>query len=230
MIVKIPKEGSLIDCNNQRGITLLSVPSKILEKIIIRRMSDDVDTALRSKQAGFRNQRSRTYQIFALCHIIEQCTEWQRHLYVNFVDFEKAFNCIHRDSLWNILHHNGIPSKLVHLRKSFFNNFRCSIGYNNAFFNVKTEVRQGCVMSAVLYNVVIDWVMRKTSDDSPQGVRWSFSLRCSLTIHPHIQEKTDKLQTYGKQVSLRISTTKTETMTLDVEMLAPIKVKDEELH
>lgn len=51
----------------------------------------------------------------------------------------------YRDSLWNILRHYSIPSQLVHLIncKSFYNNFRCSVGHNN--FNVKTGVRQGCV-------------------------------------------------------------------------------------
>ncbi|XP_035829459.1 uncharacterized protein LOC101855698 [Aplysia californica] len=103
VIVKVPKKGALRDCNNWRGITLLSVPSKILAKIIINRMSDAVDSCLRKEQAGFRKERRCTDQIFALRNIIEQCTEWQRHLYVNFVDFEKAFDSVHRESLWYIL-------------------------------------------------------------------------------------------------------------------------------
>jgi hypothetical protein len=75
VIVKIPKKGSLSDCYNWRGITLLSVPSKILAKIIIKRMSDAVDSALRKEQAGFRKHRGSTDQIFALSNIIEKCTK-----------------------------------------------------------------------------------------------------------------------------------------------------------
>ncbi|XP_062609155.1 craniofacial development protein 2-like [Saccostrea cucullata] len=51
VIFKIPKKGALSDCNNWRGITLLSVPSKVLAKIIIKRMSDVVDAVLRKEQA-----------------------------------------------------------------------------------------------------------------------------------------------------------------------------------
>ena len=40
VIVKIPKKGALNNCNKSRGITLLSVPSKILAKIIIHHPSD----------------------------------------------------------------------------------------------------------------------------------------------------------------------------------------------
>ncbi|XP_035825643.1 uncharacterized protein LOC118477684 [Aplysia californica] len=92
-LLKYQKKGALGDCNNWRGITLLSVPSKILAKIIINRMSDGVDSCLRKEQAGFRKERRCTDQIFALRNIIEQCTEWQRQLYVNFstVFIEKVF-------------------------------------------------------------------------------------------------------------------------------------------
>ena len=43
-IIRIPKKGALNDCNNWRGITLLSIPSKILAKIIINRISNVVDS------------------------------------------------------------------------------------------------------------------------------------------------------------------------------------------
>ena len=46
VIVKIPKKGALSNCNNWRGMTLLSVPSKILAKLIIKRISQAVDQQL----------------------------------------------------------------------------------------------------------------------------------------------------------------------------------------
>ena len=78
--IRIPKKGAISDCNNWHGITLLSVPSKILAKIIIQRISDAVDAGIRKEQAGFRKERGCTDQSFTLCNIIEQCTEWQRQL------------------------------------------------------------------------------------------------------------------------------------------------------
>ena len=52
VIIRIPKKGALSDCNNWRGITLLSVPSNILAKIILKRISDALDVGLRKKQAA----------------------------------------------------------------------------------------------------------------------------------------------------------------------------------
>ena len=104
-IIRIPKKGALNDCNNWRGITLLSIPSKILAIIIINRLTNVVDSRLREEHAAFRMGKGCIDQIFVLLNIIEQCTEWQRKLYINFVDFEKAFDSIHRNSLWKIMRH-----------------------------------------------------------------------------------------------------------------------------
>ena len=57
-LIKIPKKGDLGRCDNFRGITLLSVPGKVLlNRIILERMKGDIDKTLREEQAGFRQDR-----------------------------------------------------------------------------------------------------------------------------------------------------------------------------
>ena len=118
VIIKIPKKGALSDCNSWRGITLLSTPSEIFAKVITKRLSLAVDHRLREEQAGFRRGRGCIDHIFTLRNIIEQSTEWQRTLYVNFVDFAKAFASVHRHSLWKLLRAYGIPPPPSLLRSS----------------------------------------------------------------------------------------------------------------
>ena len=91
-IIRIPKKGDLTNCNNWRGITLLSIPSKVFCKILISRIKTAIDRTLRQEQAGFRQGRSCIDHIFVLRNILEQCAEWQRKIIINFVDFEKAFD------------------------------------------------------------------------------------------------------------------------------------------
>lgn len=143
-----------------------------MAKIIIRRISKAVDVKLRKEQAGFRPGRGCIDQIITLRNIIEQCTEWQRQLYLNFIDFDKAFDSIHRNSLWRIVRSYGIPQHLIDIIKSFYVNFRCKVGNSSIEFDVKTGVRQGCVMSSTLFIIAIDWVMRNTTSDIPRGIRW----------------------------------------------------------
>ena len=62
-IIKLPKKGDLSNCQNWRGIQLLSLPSKVLARISLERIKTAVDANLRDEQAGFRCGRSCTDQI-----------------------------------------------------------------------------------------------------------------------------------------------------------------------
>ena len=95
-LVKLPKRGDLGLCKNWRGIMLLSVPSKVFCWIILERLKHALDRKLHCLQAGFRKDKSCTDHIATLRIIIEQSTEWQTPLYMNFIDFEKAFDSVDR--------------------------------------------------------------------------------------------------------------------------------------
>ena len=74
-LVKLPKKGDMQDCKNYRGIMLLSVPGKVLNRVILDRLKTGVDAKLRDHQAGFRKDRSCTDQIATLQIIVEQSME-----------------------------------------------------------------------------------------------------------------------------------------------------------
>ena len=80
---------------------------------MIGRIRTGVELKLRKEQAGFRPGRGTTEQILILRNIIEQSLEWLSSLYVNFIDFEKAFDSVLRDSLWLIMRSCGIPFKII---------------------------------------------------------------------------------------------------------------------
>jgi hypothetical protein len=73
--LKLPKKEDLSLCNNWRGITLLSIPSKILCSVILQRIKMEVDKTLRDEQAGFRQDHSCVDQIATLRIIVEQTIE-----------------------------------------------------------------------------------------------------------------------------------------------------------
>jgi len=43
LLVKLPKKGDTTNCDNWRGITLLSVPSKVLTRVLLNRIKEHVD-------------------------------------------------------------------------------------------------------------------------------------------------------------------------------------------
>ena len=95
-------------------------------------------------------------------------------------------------------------------------------------------------MSAMLFNMTIDWVMRRTTEDQSRSIRWTlFSTLEDLDFaddlalvshtHQHMQEKTTRLSTYAQQVGLRISQKKTGVMLLNVSNPTPVQVNGEDL-
>jgi hypothetical protein len=64
IIVLIHKEGDKTDCNNYRGISLLSTSYKMLSNILLSRLVPYKDEIIGDHQCGFRCNRSTTDQIF----------------------------------------------------------------------------------------------------------------------------------------------------------------------
>ena len=144
-LVKLPKKEDMQECNNYIGLMLLSVPGKVLNRVILDRLKTGVDAKLRDHQAGFRKNRSCTDQIATLRIIVEQSMEWNPSLYINFVDYEKPFDSLDRDTLWKLLQHYGIPDKLISLIRNCYEDTACKVihaGQLTDSFMVKTGVKQ----------------------------------------------------------------------------------------
>ena len=242
IIIKLPKKGDLSICDNWRGIMLLSIPSKVLSKVLLSRIDEKLDKKFREEQAGFRKGRGCIDQIFTLRNIIETCAEWNTPIHINFIDFQKAFDSIHRTTLWKILRSYGIPVKLVTIISKFYENFEACVAVDNKtteFFKIGTGVRQGCILSPILFLLVIDWVMRKTNNQ-PRGLNFGIlgvledldfadDLAMLSTTTEHLQIKTDRLVMFAKQVGLFVNIKKTEVMNISKETSQPIKIEGSDL-
>jgi hypothetical protein len=237
---KNPKKGDLTKCDNWRGISLLSIPSKIFGKILVNRMKKEVENILRKEQAGFRTGGNTVNHIFTLRNIIEQCLEYNATLYLNFIDFSKAFDSIIRKRLWQILEMYGIPQKYINIIRELYNNSKASVEVNGKltdFFDVETGVRQGCVLSGLLFIIVVDWIMRTTIKDNKLGLRWKFtSVLEDLDFADDIvlissrfrdlQLKTDRLAKHAEMVGLQINRNKTKTLRINQKSGTEINIKN----
>ena len=228
-LIKLPKKGDLSQCKNYRGITLLSITGKVFNRIVLERMKDTVDIHLRDNQAGFRKNRSCLDQIATLRIIAEQSLEWNSPLLINFVDYEKAFDSIHRETLWRILRHYGIPNKIVQLIQGYYKNSNCRVIHDGQFtksFEIKTGVKQGCILSPFLFLLTIDWIMKTTTSGKKTGIQWTlwsqledldFADDLALLSHSHQQmrAKTDYLVQVSKQTGLKVHPDKTKILKIN---------------
>ena len=78
-------------------------------KILQARLQQYVNQEFPDVQAGFRKGRGTRDQIANICCIIEKAREFQRNIYLCFIDYAKAFDCVDYHKLWKILQEMGIP-------------------------------------------------------------------------------------------------------------------------
>ena len=102
--------------------------------------------------------------------------EWNAPLYIGFIDFKKAFDSLHHETLWKILRHYGLPQKIVGLISVLYKSFECSVLMDSTqtdYFPVKSGVRQGCILSPILLNITLDYIMRQTTQNALHGIQWT---------------------------------------------------------
>ena len=167
--IPLPKKGDLKLCSNHRTIALISHASKILLKIIQKRLERKLDDEINIVQAGFRPNRGTRDHIFNIRNILEKCREFNKDLYACFIDYSKAFDCVEHQKMWKIMAQMGFPKHLIRLIESLYQNQEAAVrvdGETSEWFNVGKGVRQGCILSPYLFNVYAENIMRNFRDDA----------------------------------------------------------------
>lgn len=243
LLVKIPKKGDLTNCHNWRGITLLSIPSKVMTRVILNRIKTRIEKQLRKEQAGFRSNRSCIDQINTLRIIIEQFNEYNAGLCLLFVDFEKAFDSLERNTMWRALQKYGIPMKIGKIIKQTYDDFIYRVVHEGKLsepFTVNAGVRQGCVLSPTVFLLVLDDVMRKVVEGRRRGIQWGLVERleslefaddiCLLTQkHTDMEEKLQDLEREAGAVGLKLNAQKTKMMKVNAKSKQKLRVNDEDV-
>ena len=167
IIIPIHKKGDRKECGNSRGISLLSVPGKVLTRVILNRIGKIIDERLRDNQCGFRPGRGCSDQIFTLRQLIEKNREFGRDIYISFIDFSQAYDSVWREGMWELLGKYGVDHKLIRILKNLYEGIMACVrieGENTEAFDVKTGLRQGCILSPTLFNITLDYIMRRAME------------------------------------------------------------------
>ena len=93
-MIPIPKKGNDKECSNYHTVALISHASKVMLKILQARLQQYVNRELPVVQVGFRKGRGITDQIANICWIMEKAREFQKNIYLCFIDYAKAFDCV----------------------------------------------------------------------------------------------------------------------------------------
>ena len=149
------------DPANYRGITLACTMYKVYCGILNERLVKwaEINDLLTDEQNGFIRGRSTIDQLSTVTSIIETRKLRRQQTFTAFVDFSKAYDRINRQLLWKKLCNMGISNKMLSALQLLYTDVECCVrvnGFNTAWFNVETGLKQGCILSPLLFNLYIN--------------------------------------------------------------------------
>ncbi|XP_049735321.1 transmembrane protein 61 isoform X1 [Elephas maximus indicus] len=171
----IPKKADPTECGNYRTISLISHVSKVLLKIIQKRLQQYIDRELPEIQAGFRRGRGSRDIIADVRWILAESREYQKDVYLCFIDYAKAFDCVDHNKLWITLQRMGIPEHLIVLMRNLYTDQEAVVQTEQRdtdWFKVRKGVHQACILSPYLFNLYAEQIIREAGlYEEERGIR-----------------------------------------------------------
>ena len=172
ILIPVPKKGSTKECGSHWTITLISHASKVMLKIFHARLQHYANQELLEVQAGFRKGRGIRDQIANICWIIEKAREFQKNIFLCFINYAKTFDCVDHDKLQKALREMGTPDHLTCLLRSLYESQEATVRslYGTVdWFRTEKGVKQGCLLSPCLFNLYTENIMRNSGLDELQA-------------------------------------------------------------
>ena len=103
---------------------------------------------------------------------MEKAREFQKNVFLCFIDYAKAFDCEHHNKLWKILQEMGIPDHLICLLRNLYAGQKATVinGHGTTdWFQIGKGVCQGYILSPYLFNLYAEHIMRNAGLEEAQA-------------------------------------------------------------
>ena len=121
VFIPVPKKGTAKECSNYCIIAFTSHTTKVMLKIPKPGFNCEiVNCEIPDVQAEFRKGKGTRDLIINILWIIKKSRKFQKNIYLCFIEYPKAFDCVDHNKLWKILKEMGIPDHLTCLLRNLY--------------------------------------------------------------------------------------------------------------
>ena len=224
--------------SNYRPIALASLISKLFECIILQRCENFLETT--DNQFAYKSHHSTDMALFLLKQTLEYYRSKSSPVFICTMDLSKAFDRVCHKTLFEILSKRNVPPYIIDILKNWYTTQKFRVAWGNAFsspFQTGCGIRQGSVLSALLFAVYVDDLSAKYLDNevgcSIGDKRINHILYADdlILVSPSVkalQKQIDICITYFDKHHLSVNEEKTKVMVVKPKRY--ISYGDPELH
>ena len=175
-------------------------------------------------QASFRKGRGTRDQIANICWIMVKAREFQKNIYICFIDYAKAFDCVDHNKLWKILKEMGIPDHLTCLLRNLYAGQEATVRTRHGtidWFQIGKGVHQGCILSPCLLNFYAAYIMRNAGLEETQvgikiagrnlsHLRYADDTTLMAESEEELKSLLKKVKEEGENTGLKLNILKTQ--------------------
>ena len=216
------KRKSFNDSNNYRAIAINSSLCKIFDYVLLQYFKDIFST--NSRQFAYKPESSTTTCTFVLLETIDYYIKHGSSVIVSLLDCSKAFDRVNYNKLFKIISNKGMCPLVSRILAIMYSNIEAQVKWNGYFsdkFKINNGVKQGGVISPVLFNLYTDSLIERITKShvgchignvSTSIIMYADDIALLAPTRGAMQKMLTICQDFGESFNLSFNTEKSESI------------------
>lgn len=240
IFVTLPKKAKAENCDDYRIISLMSHVLKIFLRIIHARIYRKCESQMGSTQFGFRGGVGTREALFSINVLLQRCRDMNVDVHACFIDYRKAFDTVRHGKMVEILKKIGIDKRDVRIIVELYWSQTAEVRVENKLSEsaeIERGVRQGCILSPLLFNIYAEEVFREAINEQKGGIninglvinnlRYADDTVILASNQSELQTLLDAVVTHSEEMGLSLNVAKTKMMVISKKHVdSVLKVHD----